>query len=182
MSAVGDWFRSLGHALWTGAKDVDDHSTRVLSTWDRIQEDTETLAEDLRDLKKFTFDPKWNTRVILVPRAIEGFQEMFDIIFHGLRDKYFELFQSVLTLKTALSGQQHHLPTNPEGAGIMTSIVDTVGNLSVAWTKFGDAYHEATQLLDMIDDVKQRIETLDDLFLPQDKPRKMVTEPRKKRV
>jgi hypothetical protein len=174
MSAIGDWFRAFGHRLVTGAADVDSHTLKTLDVWEQIEADTLNLSKVLHDFEEFKFDPKWTSRVILVPKAIDAIQETFDIIRFGIRDKWDVLYQSVLTLKAALFGTVHHLPTNPDGSGIMTKIVDEIGALNVAWHAFGKAYHEATQFVEMLDEIKKKIETLDDLFLPQGRPKKTV--------
>jgi hypothetical protein len=155
--------RTSAHA----EESVEQH----VDVFTRIENDTVELMNAIRDLKKFDFDPKWNTRVILVPKAIEGIQDIFDIVVHGLRDRFAELYQAVLTLKGAL----HSPPRSPEPQGMLTNITIIFGQLDKALQTFEAAYKKLTDIVEMIDDVKKRIETLDDLFLQQGNQRKWET-------
>ena len=181
MSALGDFFRNIGHALVHGPADVDQKTDSVLDLWDTLHRDTLNLVNALKDIPKFDFDPKWNSRVINVPRAIEGIREVFDIMTHGFHEKFAELMQAILTLKNALHDTVHHLPQNPEGAAIVTKIVNQVGAGVTALVAFQKAYTKVTDIAQMLDDIKRRIETLDDLFLPQGNPKKVVDEHYRKR-
>lgn len=181
MSAIGDWLRRMGSAIANGNDAAEHHTDNILDLWDTLHRDTLNLINDLNDLKHFDFDPKWSTRVINVPRAVDGIQEVFDIIKNGLKERFGELFQAIETLKNALHDTVHHLPTNPDGGGIVTAIVDKFGATYVALTAFQKAYTKVTDIVEMIDNVKRRIETLDDLFLPQGSTKKTVDEHYRKR-
>jgi hypothetical protein len=162
--------RTSAHA----AESVEQH----LDVYSRLETDTLNLMNAVRDLKHFEFNPKWKTRVILVPQAIQGIQEVFDIVVHGLRDKFAQLYQAIQTLKAAL----HAPPPSPDPQGNLARIVNVIGQIDVALQSFEAAYRQVTELAQMIDDVKHRIETLDDLFLQQGNTRKWVTEKLRQRV
>jgi hypothetical protein len=178
------WFQRLwqrlSHAVITGAQDVDNNSTKIVSTYESIITDSLNLVVFLRDLEHFNFNPAWKTRVINVPRAGDAINELFDLLFHGLRDRFQVFHNAVLDLKNALEGQgpgQHF----PDGNSAMGKVVSYVGDLDVAWRNFGIAYHSAVDLVSLVDQIKQRIETLDDLFLPQSNVKKTVDEHYRKR-
>src|SRR5215471_11557065 len=102
-----------------GARDVDNHSTRILSTYEQIVADTLNLRNFLSDLQHFDFDPKWKTRVINVPRAVDGMNELLFIVIHGFRDRFAEIHVAFHELVTALEGhgpgQQFPDPGNAMG-------------------------------------------------------------------
>ena len=173
--------RHLWQIIFKTGEQMDDNSTKVISTYEAIVTDTENLIQTLRDLKHFDFDPKWNTRVISVPRAMDSVNELLDIVLHGIRDRFQELHVSVSVLVASLKGRapiEGHLP---DPGGTMARVVEYVGDLDVAWKAFGHAYHDAVDFISLIDDIKQRIETLDDLFLPQNSTKKTVDEHYRKR-
>ena len=153
----------------------------MIETYDSIGSDVERFLASIKDLKKFDFDPKWHTRVVLVPQAIEGMQDLFDIIIHGFRDKFEDLHQALLELNDALH-HKHTLRTSAGGAALVGAMVEEVGNTSTALRAFRLAFKDAVDIVAMLDDVKKRVETLDDLFLPQTNPRKYVTEKLRKRI
>ena len=164
-------FRALTNFIYHSVLDLDNKSTKIVGTYDQIIADSLNLAQFLRDLKHFDFNPKWKSRVINVPRAADAINELFDILFHGLRDKYFTMHEAVQVLAQALEGQRPGSQFST-GEGAMNAVVIYVGNLDVAWKAFGAAYHDAVDLVGLVDDIKRRIETLDDLFLPQGNPKK----------
>ena len=174
-SGFWDWLKKLWHALVDAVLRTSAHAAESIEghfdVFTRIEDDTHHLIETIKDLKKFDFDPKWNTRVILVPKAIEGIQDIFDIVVHGLREKFEELEQAIFTLKGALRVP----PKQPDPQGMLANITVIFGRIDKALQVFEAAYKKLTELVDMIDDVKQRIETLDDLFLQQQNPRSWET-------
>jgi hypothetical protein len=173
------WFKHLFQAIVDAvlrtSANAAENAVKQIDVWSQLETDTLNLVNAIRDLKKFDFDPKWNSRVINVPRAVDGIQEIFDILVHGLRDKFSELYQAVLTLKAALQAQNFGHFGDPTPQGRLTKIVDIIGSLEVALRSFATAYHDVTDLTVLIDDVKKRIETLDDLFLPQNNRRQWIT-------
>lgn len=173
LNLILDLWHKLVDLVIHGARNVDDNSTKILDTYDQIVVDTRNVVVFLRDLRSFEFDPKFKTRVISVPRAMDAINELLFIIIHGFKDKFGIIHQSFQELVAALEGHgpgQHF----PDGNTAMTKVVAYVGDLDVAWKAFGRAYHEVTDLVGMVDDVKHRIETLDDLFLPQGSTKKTV--------
>jgi len=174
-SGFWDWLKRLWHALVDAVLRTSAHAAESIEqhvdVFSRIEADTRNLINAVRDLEKFDFDPKWNTRVILVPKAIEGIQDIFDLVIHGFRDKFEELYQAVLTLKAAL----HAPPKSPEPQGMLTNITIIFGQLDKALQTFEIAYKKLTDIVQMLDDVKHRIETLDDLFLQQGNSRRWET-------
>src|SRR5262249_438618 len=114
-------------------------------------------------------------------RAVDGMNELLFIVIHGFRDRFAEIHVAFHELVTALEG---HGPGQqfPDPGNAMGKVVAYVGDLDVAWRAFGRAYHEATNLVEMIDEVKHRIETLDDLFLPQGNRKETVDAHYRKRI
>ena len=171
-TGIWDWLKRLWNALVDAVLRTSAHAAESIDqhvdVFQRIEADTRNLMNAVRDLKKFHFDPRWNTRVILVPKAIEGIQDIFDIVVHGFRDRFEELFQAVQTLRAAL----HKPPKSPEPQGMLTNITIIFGQLDKALQTFEAAYKKLTDIVEMVDDVKKRIETLDDLFLQQGNARK----------
>ncbi len=176
------WLRRLWRLLVDAVLRTSAHAAESLEqhldVYTLLERDTLNLIHSVRDLKHFHFDPKWKTRVILVPQAIQGIQEVFDIVVHGFRDKFSQMYQAILTLKGAL----HAPPPSPDPQSAITRIVNIIGQVEVALRAFELAYKDLTDLVQMIDDVKQRIETLDDLFLQQGNSRVWVTEKLRQRV
>lgn len=172
-----DKIKAMLLKLWDliihGAQDVDNNSTRIIGTYEQIVADTRNLVLFLRDIPHFEFNPAWKTRVINVPRAQEGINDLLFIIINGFRDKFGEIHSAFQELVAALEGKGPGQQW-PDPGNAMGKVVAYVGDLDVAWRAFGRAYHAATDLAGLVDDLKRRIETLDDLFLPQGSTKKTV--------
>jgi hypothetical protein len=173
------WLRHLWQVLVDAVLRTSAHAAeeavQQLDVWSQLEADTLNLINAIRDIPKFKFDPKWKSRVINAPRAIEGIQDVYDIVFHGLGEKFAALYQAILTLRASLEGQNfgHFGSVDPQSR--LTKIVDYIGALQVALRAFATAYHDLSDIAQTIDDVKRRIETLDDLFLPQSNSRVWIT-------
>jgi hypothetical protein len=179
--SIGSWFRSLGSSIASLFVSTEEKFVGVIDVFFKVEDDLKAAVQTFKDLEKFDFDPKWRTRVINVPRAIEAIQQTFDIIRFGLRDKFDELRSTVETLINTLKGDQGR-SVSDEGPSAVANVASKVASISIALTQFQEAFHTAVQFEQMIDDIKQKIESLDDLFLPQDKPRKYITKKRRARV
>lgn len=182
LKGIGDWFKGLGSAISSLFTSVIQTEVSTIDTYQRALNDVQAAVQVFKDFEHFEFDPKFKTRVISVPKAWEGINELFDIVVHGLHDKFVELEGAVRILLGNL--QSVLSPTRPgdEGPSAVGDIASKVAQMEVALVSFGDAFHEAVQFVQMLDDVKSRVETLDDLFLPQNKARKFLTERSYKRI
>jgi len=170
-STLGGWLRSLGHGIGSLFQASVDAETGAFTAFFAIKDDVTTFVETLRNLKRFDFDPKFKTRVINVPRAYDGINDLFDIIFHGLRDKFDELRHAV---ETVIATIEQHPPPGDEGPSGIANVQERLTTIKLAIVNFQQAFHNAVQLEQMLVDIKQRLETLDDLFLPQGSTKKTV--------
>ena len=175
---LGGWFRGLGHAIGSLFTASVDAETGAFTAFFAIKDDITAMIARIDGFKRFTFDPKWKTRVINVPRAVEGFQDLYDIIFHSLRDKFDELRQAVETVVATI---EQHPPPGDEGPSGIANVQARLTTIKLAIVNFQAAFHLALDLEQTLLDIKQRIETLDDLFLPQGNTKKTVDEHYRKR-
>ena len=181
MSAIGDWFSSLGGSIKSLFLSTEEHTIGVVETFFKIKDDLASAVSTLKGFKTFEFDPSLKTRVISVPRAYEGIQDLLDLIIHGLRDKFDELHHATETLLADLEGL-HGRTTDQEGPSGVANVASKFATIAIGLDHFQQAFHKVLELEQMLLDIKERLETLDDLFLPQDRPREYVTERRRKRV
>jgi hypothetical protein len=158
-----NWLKGIGAAiarLFTASVDAE---TGIFTAFFSIKDDVNAFVANLQSFGRFEFDPKWKTRVINVPRAIEGIQELFDILIHGLRDKFTELARTVETLANTLEGTGRQ----DDGPSGIANVQERLTTIKLACVHFQEAFHQALEIETMLLDIKNRVETLDDLFLPQ---------------
>jgi len=152
--------RSLGH-LFTASVNFE---TGIFDAFFSIKDDVHAFIANLSQFERFDFDPKWKTRVISLPQAWDSIFELVDIITHGFKDKFIELERSVETLLNTIQQSPRAPDEGPSG---IANVQERLTALKLAVVDFQQAFHTALQIEQMALDVKQRLERLDDLFLPQ---------------
>jgi hypothetical protein len=164
LSKLLEWFRKIGAALSSLFGSAVNAETGVIDAYFTIRDDIEAFVKNLTAFKKFEFDPQWKTRVISLPRAWDGIWELFDIIFHGLRDKFEELQIATETVLNVLKQAQRPPDDGPSG---IANVQEKLTTFKLAVVDFQKAFHTALEIEQTLIDIKNRLETLDDLFLPQ---------------
>lgn len=126
---------------------------------------------ELTDITHFYFKPAFKTRVISVPRAKEGIENLWDEIRNGLIAKFKEIEDAVNEVKRAIrgGGSLHE----PGERGLQTAL-NVLADVHTFLVRLGDLIKKVLEFIDIIDDIKKRIETLDDLFLPNTNPKSTV--------
>jgi len=153
LGIVGDVIAALDRAF-TGFSEVVDAFT----------EGAEQAQQQLKDLEKFDFDPKFKIRVISIPRAIEGFQDLWDTI----RDELLGKFKSVVDESEQIIETLKNLPARAPGEPILQHASLVLQFIHAFNDKLAKLIRDILDFTETIDNIKKRIETLDDLFLPQD--------------
>ena len=137
---------------------------------DALVEASGKAKQQLHDFEHFDFNPKFATSVISIPKAIEGVNDLWDTI----RNRLLEKFTTIVAETEGVIQGLRHLPARAPGEPI---IQHTALVLSIIHAYNEELAKLITDILDFtqtIDDIKHRIETLDDLFLSQKNPRKVV--------
>jgi len=137
---------------------------------DAFVEASGQAQQQLKDFEKFDFAPKFKTRVISVPKAIEGFQDLWDLIRNRLLDKFTTIVDET---KGVIDGLKH-LPARAPGEPLLQHTALILSIVHAYNEQLAKLIHDILDFTQTIDDLKMRIETLDDLFLPQSNPRQLV--------
>lgn len=173
LGSIGNWFKSLGGWIMKLFSSVEQQEVGFVQFFLDIKNDCNAFVMNLKNFESFDFDPKWKTRVINVPRAIDGFQQLWDIVRNDLVDKFSVVVDKLKVIEETLSGSTNEaLGEGPSAAG---NAVSKLATISILAGNFKDALHEALDIESTLVDLKNRVESLDDLFLPQDKSRKWQT-------
>jgi len=126
------------------------------------------MGSDLRQFSTFDFNPKFKTRVVSIPRAIDGGNDLYHTIKDDLLHKLEDVVQTVEGLRRDITnGGSLHEP----GENALQSASNFLADIHAFLLRMGDAVTKIVEVATILADIKQRIETLDDLFLPQGKPK-----------
>jgi hypothetical protein len=160
-----DLLKSLLSALGGLFTSAVDAETGIFDAFFKMQDDVHAFVANLKQFERFDFDPQWKTRVISLPAAWDSIFDLVDIIFHGFRDKFTELEHSLRVLGNVLKQSGTRQPE--EGPSGIANVQEKLTTIKLAVVEFEQAFHAALELEEMALNVKNRLETLDDLFLPQ---------------
>src|SRR3954454_22450398 len=81
LGAAGRFFDSLFQA----EINIVENLHRIVDAFNRTKE---SIEEEVQTLRTFRFEPKWKTRVINVPDAIDQIKKLIAKVSDGFRDKF----------------------------------------------------------------------------------------------
>ena len=137
---------------------------------DAFVESSERAKQQLQDFQHFDLNPKFRTRVISVPKAIEGAQDLWDAI----RNRLIAQFTTIVDETRGVIEALKHLPARGPGESTLQHAALILSIIHALNEKTAQIVREVLDFTQTIDDIKTRIETFDDLFLSQDNPRQRV--------
>lgn len=152
----------------------------IADSFGKIEEDINFLSQNIPAqidrIKNFKFDPKWSTRVINVPIAIDQIRDLISQIFDDIKGRFLKIIQPVSTFQSAIDSlNQPPPPGNIEENNtaldktilLVTSTKQMAIDLAAAFDQIKAFDELATRIID-------DVENLDDLFLQQKNKRKTV--------
>ena len=185
------WLRNLGHSLgglvtlitdlWGKARDVKDHTLSLFSDVRTLIDNVGTVVTDIQN---FQINPKWNSRVIVVPRVVEKITELYAVpqrIITDVRDLV-QLLKNKIEPAEVNTEDIDALDRLPEkfvhvGTKILgwaTLIVDSLLAIESALADLND-------IVDALRTTLEDLNNLDALFLPQGNPKSVVDKHYRKR-
>jgi hypothetical protein len=127
----------------------------------------ESCIEEFNGIKNFEFDPKWNTRVISVPRVKENLDQLVAIPIDILTNAK----EMVEVCKAKLEPEEFNLDELkflPEEFGkFLGKALGWIGLVIQCFDAWTTAIADAQHILDDIKKLRTDISNLDGLFLPQ---------------
>jgi hypothetical protein len=183
---IGQFIKDFGSALWDELKTVLSAIGSFLSSffdvWSVSTDDLSQIHTDFTELeqnvqaeitkiKNFSFEPKWKTRVINVPKAIEAVHDIVELIrddlFTSLKDVVDPIHELVLIYQTEKAELQSSMD-KPNGLARAASFLHAVETAIHQVRTAMDAAKDVTELGLQITD---KLNGLDLLFLQQGNPR-----------
>jgi hypothetical protein len=178
-NSFGEFFSNIG-AVAKGAAETATHLESNQENLQAIVDDavemTANFKAEIQKLKDFQFNPKWKTRVINVPIAIDQLRDLLDEIFVQVKDKFVEIFQSFEDVVTTLKIQSEQGRVvgagEPTGFARVINKAENISNyINFAFEGTRTAFDAAKDVTELFLDITDRIEKLEDVFLQQGNPR-----------
>jgi hypothetical protein len=121
----------------------------------------ENIRAEARKLKAFKSDPKWKTRVIVVPRAIEQTHDLITSVTDEIATAFHDFGNNVKNLfHDPLGTPKEPGQKGAEIAGVLTKVQGAIRELDGLFIALGG-------LVSALRKVRDELETFDSLFLPQ---------------
>jgi methyl-accepting chemotaxis protein len=171
-----------------GKTDLAEAALRFLFGADNLTADRiEAIAKDLKRLgaslqveakrvKDFKIDIHWKSRVINVPKAIEQIKQLIHDLTTGLKEKVQTIEQPFVTFAHDLK-LIAETPPDPNVSALARGINEVqtfVTQLNILVGEVAAAIQGSLALTELFDRVLQDLQHLEDLFLTQKAPRKIL--------
>lgn len=162
--------------LWNAVQKVwrlfTDFKNTTLGIVGKAQTIVSGVETEFNAIKNFQYEPHWRTRVISVPRAIDATQAFFtevpDDIISSVRDIISLVKDKIEPTEFNLE-EIKFLPTKiarvlEKILGFVSLIVDTLVTID-------QLFDDLNKIVDAARRIREEIEGLDTLFLPQGRPK-----------
>jgi hypothetical protein len=125
---------------------------------------TNNILAEINRIKKFKQNPKWNTRVINVPRAFDQTKTFVQDIAQEIHDAFFSLFSNLKALRQTRTGG---LVKGEKGSAGVTSVLGLITELNNFVSEVDQSVLALSDFVDALAKIREEIESFDTLFLPQ---------------
>jgi methyl-accepting chemotaxis protein len=128
------------------------------------------IKKEIDKLKAFKFEPKWKTRVINVPAAIDKTRELVTSVADEIHTAFQTLHGNLQSIITAR--QRHKAEGGDTGVAGILSLMTEIRNFV---RETDNAIKSLDSFVNAIREITDELEGLDTLFLQQGNPRQRVT-------
>jgi hypothetical protein len=190
--------KGLFHRTWGSIKQffavITEFLLSFVNVWDvsiddfqKIHDDVQTCIANSRleveKLRSFKFDPKWKTRVINVPIAIDQVKDFVDLLTKDFVERLKQIEQPVHDLVLIWKNEQitKNLAQD-QGVSGMSRAVHWLNEVQTTIHQIADAVHSASELTQLFNDITDKIKSAEPLFLQQGNSRQWITKHERQRV
>lgn len=163
---------SFFSSIFSAEVNVLDHVNSIVRNF---QDGKAAITDGINMIRNFHFDPRWKTRVINVPIAIEQVQEIYAALFSDFSERLRVLVEPVHQLSLIFHAERE----NPDPLGGPSALARTavkVDEIATMIAQLDDASKVALDFANLFDEIVGDLETLDVIFLSQRNKRRWVTE------
>src|SRR6266576_1066961 len=160
MAFIGDILEIL-----TGLTGIFDDVDHLIDNTIKL---TANIRGEIDALKKFKAEPKWKTRVINVPAAIQKSKDFVVQVSEEIHTAFKQFVDDVKAIRAIT-------PPHPRGGGGVNPILKLIGDLRLFITSLNNAVLALEKFVEAIAAIQKEIETLDTLFLGQENQRKRLS-------
>lgn len=139
----------------------------------------ENVRQEARRIRKFRFDPKWKTRVINAPRAVESTRDLVADVGDTISTAFHAFITNVRAISRTAKGTERDPSGHGEGVG---KILGILNEIKLVINEIDLLFKDLNNFLDVLRRVTDELESFDTLFLPQGNKGPKITVDYRKRV
>lgn len=177
MSWLGDYFHKLAQGFKGGGIALADIDGTIQHLFTSVDTTILNVKNEVTAFRDFQFDPKWSSRVINAPIAIEQTRNFVLDTVDTVRDDFEQLKADVQAVQQVFRDLQAQGTTS--GIGAVVNFINEINTFLEALVNAVDRFQN---LVDMVRQIRQEVAGLDSLFLQQGNSRKISREKSKIRV
>lgn len=171
-----NWIRSVINAvtgffgrLFSAEVNVVDNITGIVANY---RTGRSQIEDGVERLKNFQFDPRWKTRVINVPIAIEAIVALYDEVFGDFKERLGQIIEPVHQLQLIFHADKEQAGLTEVPSGLSRTAVK-IDEIATMIAQIKTATDTALTFTQAFDDIIINLETLDAIFLGQTNPRRV---------
>lgn len=149
---------------------IADNVSKIVTDFEETKSNIQAEIQKLRD---FEFNPRWKSRVINVPVAIDQTKSLVQKVIDTFSGKLEQIKQPIHDLNLIFKGEAAPDPLGDKPAAIAKAAVK-VDEIATMIASLAKAMDDVKDMSALVKDVTDSIEGLDTLFLSQGRPQKKV--------
>jgi len=183
--SVGDFIKEFGKNLWSELQTVLSSIGSFLSSffnvWDVSVDDFEAIAADFNTIKtnvqteidklKKLHNPKWKTRVINVPRAMEAVHDLIETVRDDLFGRAEDCITPLHDLILVWKSEKAAIESSLDKPNAMVRASSFLHSVETAIHQVRTAMDAAKDVTELANDITDKLNGLDLIFLQQGNPR-----------
>lgn len=158
--ALGRFFDSLFQA----ELDIKQNVEKLHRNFDELRTN---IPKQVQRVKDFKFDPKWKSRVINVPIAIEQVKKLFEDVTQGWRERLDLLREPLHEFVLIFKAEQASAGDQNQAVAGVTKAAVKLDEIATLIQQLADASDELIKVDHIFDEVLDFFEKLDQIFLQQ---------------
>jgi hypothetical protein len=163
-SAIGRFFSSI----FSAEINVADNINAIVANYNRAKSE---IDDGIARIKDFELDPRWKSRVINVPLAVEHVKGLYDDVFGDFRERVGQIIEPMHQLSLIFRGESE-TPGLTETPSALSRTAVKVDEIATMISQIKTATDTALTFVDAFDNVIINLESLEVLFLSQSNPRR----------
>src|SRR4029077_13158767 len=156
LAAIGRFFGSI----FSAEVNVEENVRRIVANFDKGRDE---IKSGIARVKAFKFDPKWKSRVINAPDAIDHLRDLYDSAFGDFQTRLDKLRKPLHEFVILFKAEREPDPLGNNPSGLAKAAVK-IDELATLIKQLADASDTALEFIEAFDEIILNLQSLDAIF------------------